>query len=171
MKIQSILKRAALLLAAPEGSPELLPAKARLLMALDSALGELARVFPIQARCRILVSNGSAPLPPKVLSPRALLKEGRRFPLQIEEGQLIAPDGEYTLVYYRVAPIASEMEADAELPFPEDLLLAVPFYCAALCVMGEDDSLYAQLMEQYNTKLAAALGQRPVAGVEARGTL
>ena len=33
--------------------------------------------------------------------------------------------------------------------------------------MGEDQALYLRLMEQYNTKLAAALGFRPAAAVEA----
>jgi hypothetical protein len=91
--------------------------------------------------------------------------------MQVEEGKLIAPDGDYTLVYYRVPPVASEMEETAQLPYPEDLQMALPFYCAALYIMGEDYALYGRLMEQYNTKLAAALGYRPVAGVEAEGNL
>ena len=68
-------------------------------------------------------------------------------------------------------PLASEMEEQQTLPFPEDVLRALPFYCAALYVMGEDNALYNQLMEQYNTKLAAALGYRPAANVEGGGCL
>lgn len=171
MTIQAILKRATVLLGVPEGAPELLPSKGRLLAALDSALGELARCFPLQARCRITINDGFAALPPHVLTPRALLREGARVPLRFSDGQLLGEDGDYTLVYYRVPPAASEMEETETLPYPEDIQRALPFYCAALYVLGEDDSLYAQLMEQYNTKLASALGYRPAAGVEARGSL
>ena len=68
MTIQAILKRATVLLGVPEGAPELLPSKGRLLAALDSALGELARCFPLQARCRITLQEGAADLPPHVLT-------------------------------------------------------------------------------------------------------
>jgi hypothetical protein len=170
MTVQSILNRAALLMGAQPASPNA-PAEERLRMALDSALGELSRAFPLQARCRITVSGGSAPLPANVLTPRALLKEGRRIPLHLEEGMILAEDGVYTLVYYRIPPLGSQMELSDQLPYPEDLLLAVPFYCAALCVVGEDPALYTQLMEQYNTKIASALGYRPAAEVEAGGSL
>lgn len=171
MTIQSILKRATLLLGAPTATPELLPARDRLLAALDSAVAELGRCFPIQARCRITSQEGHAPLPATVLSPRGLYQAGKRVPLRIEEGQVAAPDGDYTLVYYRTPPVPSTMEETDCLPYPEDLQMALPFYCAALCVMGEDYALYTRLMEQYNTKLAAALGHRPAAGVEAEGSL
>lgn len=143
----------------------------RMLTALDSVIGELARTFPIQARCRLKFQDGEAELPDTVLTPRALLREGRRVPLVLNEGRLLAPDGDYTLIYYRKPPAASAMGENEELPYPEDVLRALPFYCAALCVMGEDNSLYNQLMEQYNTKLSAALGYRPVAGVENGGRL
>lgn len=171
MTIQVILKRAASLLGAAAGAPEMLPARERLLTALDSALGELARCFPLQARCRISVADGGAELPETVLTPRALLENGKRIPFSLDGKNLIAKEGSYTLVYYRVPPMASEMDETAELPYPEDVLLALPFYCAALYVMGEDHALYNQLMEQYNTKLAAALGYRPAAGVEGGGSL
>ncbi len=171
MTIQSILKRATLLLGAPTATPELLPARDRLLAALDSAVAELARAFPIQARCRVTVADGSVPLPATVLSPRGLYCADKKVPLRVEEGRLIAPDGNYTLVYYRIPPVASVMDETAQLPYPEDLQMALPFYCAALYVMGEDHALYTRLMEQYNTKLAAALGHRPAAGVEAEGSL
>ncbi len=171
MTIQVILKRAASLLGAAAGAPEVLPARERLLAALDSALGELARCFPLQARRRITVQDGAAALPPMVLTPRALYAEGKRVPFSLDCDQILAEDGDYTLVYYRVPPLATEMEETADLPYPEDVLRALPFYCAALYVMGEDNYLYSQLMEQYNTKLAAALGYRPAAGVEGGGSL
>lgn len=171
MTVQAVLKRAATLLGAAEGAPEVLPSRSRLLEALDSALGELARVFPLQARCRIRILDGEAELPPAVLCPRLLLKDGRRYPILPIDGKLLGEDGSYTLVYYRVPPLASQMEETAELPYPEDLCRALPFYCAALCVMAEDPNLYLRLMEQYNTKLAAALGYRPAAGVEGGGSL
>ena len=171
MTIQAILKCAAVLLGVPEGAAEQASVYQRLLTALDSGLGELARCFPLQARCRIKVVNGAAELPAAVLTPRALLRDGKRVPLQLEEGKLIAEDGEYTLVYYRVPPMASAMDRSAVLPYPEDLLRALPYFCAAFCVMGEDQALYLRLMEQYNTKLAAALGFRPAAAVEAEGSL
>lgn len=171
MTIQAILKRAASLLGAAEGDPNAMGRKTRLLRALDSALGEIARSFPTQARCKITLTNGECPLPDTVLSPRALYRDGRRVPLCISDGNLLGADGSYTLIYYRVPPLASEMEEQQTLPFPEDVLRALPFYCAALYVMGEDNALYNQLMEQYNTKLAAALGYRPAANVEGRGCL
>lgn len=171
MTIQAILKRAATLLGAAEGTPEGLPARERLLAALDSALGELARTFPLQARCRVNMEGGEAALPATVLTPRALYRAGKRVPLILSEGKLLGEDGAYTLVYYRVPPLASALEETAILPYPEDLLRALPFYCAALYVMGEDQPLYAALMEQYNTKLSAALGYRPAAGVEGGGSL
>lgn len=171
MTIRSILKRATSLLGAAEGDPEVLPARPRLLDALDSALGELARCFPLQARCRITVRDGAAELPPTVLTPRGLYAEGKRVPFLLDGNLLLAEDGSYTLVYYRVPPEASAMEETAELPYPEDLQRALPFYCAALTVMGDDPALYAKLMEQYNTKLAAALGYRPSASVEGGGSL
>lgn len=171
MTIQAILKRAAILLGAADGAPEVLPARERLLTALDSALGELARCFPLQARCKITVTDGEAQLPETVLTPRALFKEGKKVPLYFFDGALIAEDGVYTLVYYRVPPLASAMQETESLPYPEDVLRALPFYCAALYVMGEDRNLYNQFMEQYNTKLSAALGYRPAAGVEGGGVL
>ena len=171
MTIRSILKRATSLLGAAEGDPEVLPARPRLLDALDSALGELARCFPLQARCRITVQDGAAELPPTVLTPRGLYAEGKRVPFLLDGNLLLAEDGSYTLVYYRVPPEASGMEETAELPYPEDLQRALPFYCAALYIMGDDPALYAKLMEQYNTKLAAALGYRPSASVEGGGSL
>lgn len=171
MTIQAILKRATVLLGISEGSPELISAQERLLAALDSALGELARCFPIQARCRIKVCNGEAELPAVVLTPRALIRDGKRVPLRLQEGKLLAADGEYTLVYYRVPPEASTMKETATLPYPEDILRALPFYCAAVYTMGEDYALYLRLMEHYNTKLAAALGYRPAAEVEAGGSV
>ena len=67
--------------------------------------------------------------------------------------------------------VASEEEEETEVLLPEDLALALPFYCAAVYVMGDDPALYNRLMEQYNTKLAAALGYHPVAGVESGGSL
>ncbi len=172
MTIQSILKRTASLLGAEEGIPSVMPSRERLLEALDCALGELARCFPIQARIRITIQNGTAELPLTVLTPRGLYAEGRKVPFAVEETKICAErDGDYTLVYYRVPPVASELPESATLPFPEDLLHALPFYCAALTVMGDDPALYTRLMEQYNTKLAAALGYRPVAGVESGGCL
>ncbi len=171
MTVQVILKRAVSLLGAADGAPELLPAREKLLAALDSALGELARCFPLQARCRITVTNGSAELPATVLTPRALLHEGKRVPFSLAGRSILAEDGSYTLVYYRVPPMASGLDGAAELPYPEDVLLALPFYCAAIYVMGEEPTRYNQLMEQYNTKLAAALGYRPAAGVEGGGSL
>lgn len=171
MTIQAILKCAAVLLGVPEGAAEQAAVYQRLLTALDSGLGELARCFPLQARCRIKAVDGAAELPAAVLTPRALLRDGKRVPLQLEDGRLLAEDGEYTLVYYRVPPMASAMERSAVLPYPEDLLRALPYYCAAFCAMGEDQALYLRLMEQYNTKLAAALGFRPAAAVEAEGSL
>ena len=171
MTIQAILKCAAVLLGVPEGAVEQNAVYERLLSALDSAMGELARCFPLQARCRITVANGATELPAVVLTPRALLRDGKRVPLQLEEGQLLAEDGEYTLVYYRIPPMPSAMDRAEMLPYPEDLLRALPFYCAALCVMGEDQAMYLRFMEQYNTKLAAALGYRPAAAVEAEGSI
>ena len=171
MTIQAILKCAAVLLGVPEGAVEQNAVYERLLSALDSALGEMARCFPLQARCRVTAVDGAAELPAAVLTPRALLRAGKRVPLQFNERELIAEDGDYTLVYYRVPPMASAMDRSAMLPYPEDLLRALPFYCAALCVMGEDQALYLRLMEQYNTKLAAALGYRPAAAVEAEGSI
>ena len=171
MTIQAILKCAMVLLGVSEGAPEQAAMCKRLLVALDSALGELARCFPLQARCRITVVGGAAELPAAVLTPRALLRDGKRVPLQLNEGKLMAEDGEYTLVYYRVPPMPSAMDPSSILPYPEDLLRALPFYCAALCVMGEDQAQYLRLMEQYNTKLASALGYRPAAAVEAGGSI
>lgn len=171
MTIQAILKRAMVLAGISEGLESNASVKERLLAALDSALGELSRCFPIQARCRIKVVGGAAALPATVLSPRALLKEGKRVPLVLNEGELQAEDGEYTLVYYRIPSEASTMEESVILPYPEDLLRALPFYCAAVYAMGEDYPLYLRLMEQYNTKLAAALGYRPAAMVEAGGSV
>ena len=171
MTIQAILKCAAVLLGVSEGAAEQTAVYERLLIALDSALGELARCVPLQARCKITVVGGKAALPAAVLTPRALLRDAKRVPLQFDEGMLIAEDGVYTLVYYRVPPMASAMDRSAILPYPEDLLRALPYYCAAFCVMGEDQALYLRLMEQYNTKLAASLGYRPAAAVEAEGSL
>jgi len=171
MTIQSILKRAASLLGAAEGDPDAGTRKERLSGALDSALGEISRAFPIQARCKITLENGEAALPEAVLSPRGLYKEGRRVPLCLSEGKLLGPDGSYTLVYYRVPSTVSLMEETTTLPYPEDVQRALPFYCAALYVMGEDNALYNQLMEQYNIKLSTALGYRPSANVEGGGCL
>ncbi|MBQ8600098.1 MAG: hypothetical protein IJ407_01780 [Clostridia bacterium] len=171
MTIRGILTRAAYLLGAAEGEPGIQLSSEKFLAALDSALGELARTFPTQARCKITLSDGEAELPSNVLIPRGLYREGKRFPLVFSEGKLIGEDGIYTLVYYRVPMKASEMEETQVLPMPEDLTLALPFYCAAVYVMGDDPALYNRLMEQYNTKLAAALGYRPAAGVEGGGSL
>lgn len=154
-----------------EGSAGTDSEKERMLAALDSALGELSRCFPIQARSRIIAVDGVAELPATVLTPRALLRAGKRIPLVLNEGKLLAEDGEYTLVYYRIPPEASAMEESVILPYPEDLLRALPFYCAAVYVMGDDYALYLRLMEQYNTKLSAALGYRPAAVVEAEGSV
>ena len=171
MTIQAILRRAVTLLGAAEGEPDATGRRQRLLAALDSGLGEIARIFPVQARCKISIKDGSCPLPINVMTPRGLYQNGKRMPLVLEEGRLIGKDGDYTLVYYRVPPVASELSEQTILPYPEDLLRALPFYCAALLVMGEDGALYNQLMEQYNTKLSTALGYRPAAGVESRGVL
>ncbi len=171
MTIQAILNRAVSLLGGGAGSPALLPERGRLLAALDSAVGEMARCFPLQARCKVTVTDGAAALPPQVLTPRALFRGGKRMPLILEEGFLHGEDGDYTLIYYRVPPDVTQMEETAMLPYPEDILRALPFYCAAMYVMGDDYALYNRLMEQYNTKLAAALGYRPAATVEAGGSL
>ncbi|MBQ3084463.1 MAG: hypothetical protein IJC46_03310 [Clostridia bacterium] len=171
MTIQAILNRAVSLLGYSTGAPSLLPERGRLLAALDSAVGEIARCFPLQARCKITLTEGAAALPPQVLTPRALFRSGKRVPLILEEGKLRGEDGDYTLVYYRVPPNVMKLEETALLPYPEDVLRALPFYCAALYVMCEDFSLYTRLMEQYNTKLSAALGYRPAAAVEAGGSL
>lgn len=171
MTIQGILKRASLLLGGMEGAPEGMPSRERLLAALDSGLGELSRCFPLQARSKITVQNGVGEMPATALIPRALCAGGRRHPFSVDGRNILAEDGRYTLVYYRVPPEASKLEETAELPYPEDLLLALPFYCAALLVMAEDPTLYARLMEQYNTKVATALGYRPAAGVEGGGSL
>ncbi len=171
MTIQSVLKRAALLLGTAEGAPEGMPSRERLLAALDSALGELSRSFPLQARSRVTVENGVGELPATALVPRALYGSAGRVPFTVEERDLCAEDGSYTLVYYRVPPVASQLEETAQLPYPEDLQLALPFYVAALTVMAEDPVLYGRLMEQYNTKVATALGYRPAAEVEGGGSL
>jgi len=171
MTIQGILTRAAYLLGAAEGEPGTLLSTSKLLAALDSALAELARSFPVQARCKITLENGEAALPPQVLTPRGLYKNGKRVPLILSDGKLQGESGSYTLVYYRVPMQASQMDQSQVLPLPEDLTLALPFYCAAVYVMGDDPALYNRLMEQYNTKLATALGYRPAAGVEAGGSL
>ena len=110
-------------------------------------------------------------MPATALIPRALCGGGKRYPFEVDGRNILAEDGRYTLVYYRVPPEASKMEETAELPYPEDLLLALPFYCAAMLVMAEDPTLYGRLMEQYNTKVATALGYRPAAGVEGGGSL
>ncbi len=171
MTIHGILTQAAYLLGATDGEPGDRISTDQLLAALDSALGELARSFPVQARCKITLSQGEAALPEQVLTPRGLYQNGHRVPMEFSEGKLIGPDGVYTLVYYRMPMKASQMEQTQVLPLPEDLSLALPFYCAALYVMGDDPALYNRLMEQYNTKLATALGYRPAAGVEAGGSL
>ena len=171
MTIQSVLKRATLLLGVMEGAPEVMPSRERLLAALDSALGELSRSFPLQARSKITVENGVGEMPATALIPRALYGDGRRVPFSTDGRSILAEDGRYTLVYYRVPPVASQLEETAELPYPEDLQLALPFYVAALTVMAEDPNLYNRLMEQYNTKVATALGYRPAAGVESGGSL
>lgn len=166
MNIGKILARSAALLGAGEGEPGNRIDKKRLLSALDSALGELARVFPVQARCRVEIVDGKGELPASVLTPRGLYQNGKRVPMTFSEGNLIGEDGSYTLVYYRVPMVASEAEEEQVPPLPEDLCLALPFYCAAVYVMADDPALYNRLMEQYNTKLATALGYRPSAGVE-----
>ena len=171
MTIQAIINRAVSLLGGDVGSPALAPERSRLLAALDSAVGEMARCFPLQARCRITVTNGKAALPPQVLTARALYQGGKRIPLILEDGALSAQDGDYTLIYYRIPPDVTQLDETTQLPYPEDLLRAFPFYCAAMYVMGDDQALYTRLMEQYNTKLAAALGYRPAASVEAGGSL
>lgn len=171
MTIQAILNRAVSLLGGSVGSPALLPERGRLLAALDSAVGEIARCFPLQARCKVTIADGTADLPPQVLTPRALFQGGKRVPLVLEDGKLCGRDGSYTLIYYRIPPDVTRLEETAQLPYPEDLLRAMPFYCAAMYVMGDDAALYTRLMEQYNTKLAAALGYRPAATVEAGGSL
>ena len=109
MTIQAILQRAVSLLGAAEGEPDATGRRQRLLAALDSGIGEIARSFPIQARCRVTLEEGKCPLPAQVMSPRGLYKEGRRVPLRIEEGFIVGQDGAYTLVYYRNPPIPSEM--------------------------------------------------------------
>jgi len=171
MTIQAILNRAVSLLGGGIGSPALLPERGRLLAALDGAVGEMARCFPLQARCKLTMVDGKASLPPQVLTPRALFQRGKRCPLILEEGQLRGQDGDYTLIYYRIPPDVTQLDETAQLPYPEDVLRAMPFYCAAMYVMGDDYALYTRLMEQYNTKLAAALGYRPAASVEAGGCL
>ncbi len=171
MTIGGVLTRAAYLIGAEEGEPGNRISKDKLLAALDSALGELARSFPVQARCRITVEQGEAALPETVLIPRGLYCSGKRVPMVLSDGKLLAQDGSYTLVYYRKPSKASELKEADTLPLPEDLTLALPFYCAAVYVMGDDPALYNRLMEQYNTKLAAALGYRPAAGVERGGSL
>ena len=171
MTVKALLKRASLLLGAAEGEALVMPSRERLLAALDCAVGELARVFPLQARSKITVENGAGELPETVLVPRALYGDGKRIPFTIEGRTVRAADGRYTLVYYRIPPVPSGMGEEETLPYPEDLQLALPFYCAALTVMAEDPALYARLMEQYNTKIAAALGYRPAAGVEGGGSL
>ena len=171
MTIRGILTRAAALLGAAEGEPGILMSSEKFLAALDSALAEMARIFPLQARCKITLTDGEAELPPAVLTPRGLYREGRRVPLVFSEGKIIGEDGTYTLVYYRIPMVASEQEETTELYLPEDLAMALPFYCAAVYVMGDDPALYNRLMEQYNTKLATALGYRPAADVEGGGSL
>ena len=166
MNIQTILARSAELLGAGAGEPGNLIDKQRLLAALDSALGELARVFPVQARCKVEIIDGIAELPATVLTPRGLYQSGKRIPMEFSEGKLIGEDGVYTLVYYRIPMRASEAEETQVPLLPEDIRLALPFYCAAVYVMADDPALYNRLMEQYNTKLATALGYRPSAGVE-----
>ncbi len=171
MNIQTIIDRASALLDNVEVEYELEDRRARLLDGLDSGLCEIARIFPLQARCRIRVEEGSALLPEQVLVPRALMRQGKRMPLVVEEGRVLAEDGEYTLIYYRKPPAVHRTDPERELPYPADLLTAMPFYCAALYVMGEDPNLYTRLMEQYNTKLSAAVGYRPAASVEGGGVL
>ncbi len=171
MTVQELLKRAASLSGAAEAEPDDGSRKERLLAGLDSVMGELARTFPVQARCKITLENGEAALPEAVLSPRALFFAGKRVPLCLFDGKIVGPDGRYTLVYYRVPPAASSLAESDILPYPEDVQRALPFYCAAIYVMGEDIPLYNQLMEQYNVKLGAALGFRPAAMVESGGVL
>ena len=171
MTVQSAIRQAELLLNCEEGDAALPALRTKLLNALDTALCELARVFPVQARCRVDLVEGEAPLPPRALVPRGLYQKGKRVPMVIQEGKLVGEDGTYTLVYYRTPPKASEGTPAMQLPYPEDLCAAVPFYCAAVCVMAEDPAFYARLMEQYNTKLSAALGYRPAAAVEGGGCL
>ncbi len=171
MNIQTIIDRAVSLLDNVEIEFEWEDRRNRLMDGLDSGLHEIARIFPVQARCRIDVENGAADLPEQVLVPRALLCGGKRVPLLVEEGRILAEDGSYTLVYYRKPPTVRETDLNQELPFPADILSAMPFYCAAVCIMGEDPNLYGRLLEQYNTKIAAALGYRPAAKVEGGGSL
>lgn len=170
MTIRGVLTRTAALLGAAEEAGMGLSSE-KFLSALDSALGEMARVFPLQARCKITLSGGEAELPAQVLTPRGLYRAGKRVPLVLSEGKLLGEDGTYTLVYYRVPMVASEESEDTEILLPKDLAMALPFYCAAVYVMADDPALYNRLMEQYNTKIAAALGYRPVAGVESGGSL
>ncbi len=171
MNIQTIIDRAVSLLDNAEIDFEWEERRNRLMDGLDSGLCEISRVFPVQARCRIRVENGTADLPEQVLVPKALIHGGKRVPLLVEEGKILADDGPYTLIYYRKPPAVHQTDPDQELPYPADILSAMPFYCAALCVMGEDPNLYSRLMEQYNTKIAAALGYRPAANVEGGGSL
>lgn len=170
MNIATILARSAELLGVGEESRETIDQQ-RLLGALDAALGELARVYPVQARCRLEIINGTAPLPPTVLTPRGLYQKGRRVPMTFSEGSLMGEDGVYTLVYYRIPMRASEEDPSARPPLPSDICLALPFYCAAVYVMADDPALYNRLMEQYNTKIASALGYRPLADVEGGSSL
>lgn len=171
MTVHNVIKRAETLLDLRAGESGGSARREKLMQALDTALCELARVFPVQARCRVDIAEGEAPLPPRAMVPRGLYQNGKRVPLVVQEGKLVGKDGTYTLVYYRVPPKATEEPLSYRLPFPADLCAALPFYCAAVCVMAEDPALYNRLMEQYNTKLAAALGYRPAAAVEGGGCL
>ncbi len=171
MNIQKIIDCASLLLDNVEIEFEQEDRRSRLMDGLDSGLCEIARIFPLQARCRVQVKDGFAPIPSQVMVPRALLAGGKRIPFSVEEGNLVAKDGDYTLIYYRKPPRGHQTDPQQELPYPPDLLSAMPFYCAALYVMGDDPAHYARLMEQYNTKLSAALGYRPAANVEGGGVL
>lgn len=171
MTIGGVLTRAAYLIGAEEGEPGYRISKDKLLAALDSALGELARSFPVEDRCYIQAEGGEAFLPPDALIPRGLYRNGKRVPLVFANGRVLAEDGSYTVVYYRKPFVASQMAETEPLPLPDDLNLALPFYCAALYVMGDDPALYNRLMEQYNAKLASALGYRPAADVERGGSL
>ncbi len=123
----------------------------------DMAQREAALAVPIISAEEIDVENGVARLPDNVCTAMGLYKNGKSVPFYQMGNSILADDGQYTLEF---SAYPDEIRADSPDSTPlsvcDAAAQALPFYVAALCVMGEDAAQYQTLLEHYSARLEGA---------------
>ncbi len=158
MTLKKAKEKALALLGVTPTSPAGLRYLTNMNLFFDMAQLEVIRAVPIVRYMRLDVRGGIGHMPMGAITAIALTDGQKSVPFTQIDGGILADDGSYMLEYTALPnEITNSSPDESVFEVSEALASALPFYAAALCVVGEDESLYRTLMGHYNARVEGAV--------------